>query len=275
MSEKSKGMLIFILIGVCCLGVGAFVIEGIIKGELLYICIGAIFALLLLIKTIRVIIEKCKRIKANKHRNGNGSIKIEYGNRVKDLINFNFDFGDFGIVQKENIDCDNIPRLNNNLDDKSINYSINIAKQWAERVSKNQTFFVNYFMYEVLQSVENLCVKFWENYRLNEDKISNEECYERFKKVNTKEFNQNLEKYLDIETQVSIKEVFDKFDFFDYDGFVKGLTVKIAFSGDDCLCIMLKDKYECVMDVFEVFDKKLQGLDYHNDILRNKIVVGK
>ena len=274
MENKSKVRLLFILIGVCCLGIFAVIVEQMIKGELLYICVGSVFLLLLLIWVIKAIIEKCKMINSNKYRTSNGNAKIKYGNHVKDLIDFEFDFGDFGVVQREKVNCDNIPRLNNNVDDiESVNYSINIAKQWSERVAKNKIFFVNYFMYEVLQSVENLNIKFWEKYRLNKDDLTNEECYALFKKVNNESFNKDLEKYLDVKKQVSIKKVFDKFDFFDYDSFVKGLTIEIAFSGDDCLCVMIKDKHESVMDVFEVFDKDLNGLDYHNDVIRTTLIV--
>ena len=49
--------------------------------------------------------------------------KVNYGEKIKDLMDFDFDFGDFGVVAKENIDFDDIPRLEVD-NEKSVEYFI-------------------------------------------------------------------------------------------------------------------------------------------------------
>lgn len=242
-------------------------IESIIKGEITGVTVLAgILFILMLICLGQKIVEKIKARKSIKHNMKYADAKVEYGNKIKEMIDVTFDFGEFGVVKKENINFTELPRLSYDKEDtKSIEFSLNAIKQWAELVKNNKNYFFNYLMHIVLQGVYDIDIKFWENYRLKADKITNEECYAAFDKFNNEEFWNDLEKYLKVGTDLSIKEVFDKFDFFDYDAFINGLTFEIAFTENNCLCLIIKDKFNSVMDVFAMFDKKLKMLEYHNE----------
>ena len=120
--------------------------------------------------------------------------KENYGEKIKDLMDFNFDFGDFGVVAKENIDFDNIPRLEND-NKKSIDYSLEKAKGWSQKVEQNKNYFVNYFLYMMLLDVNDRDSQFWENYRANVKEFSNEECQRIFDEIFTEDFNKSLDNY--------------------------------------------------------------------------------
>lgn len=280
MSGSKNGKAIFILIIVSAIIVLALIVETVINeiiaGQLMLTYVVAVALLALAIKGILVLIAKCKDAKREKTRMKNRDAQIEYGNKIRGMIDFVFDFGDFGVVHSEDIDCEEIPRLNHNVDDQeSIKYSINFAKEWAERVSQHKNYFVNYFMLAVLMDVYDVGIMFWEKYRKNQEKISDGACYAEFKKIINEETVDDLKKYLEVGTKNSIKEVYDKLEFFDYEGFMRGITIKISFTEDGCLCVMLNDKYNCVMDVYEQFNKNLQGLDYHNELVRHTVIINR
>jgi hypothetical protein len=269
MNKDSKMIWLWVLIGFSALFCLLFIIEEIITGKLMYTYIAIVLLVVIVVKCVIDFFINHKFNKKVNKSNVSKEVKVMYGNKINELIDFNFDFGDFGIIEKDKLNCENVPRLTHDINDsKSIEYSVGILKDWSDRVKKYKNYIVNYFMYEVWFSVYNLDIMFWEKYRKNEDKMSNEECYEIFKSLNTKEFMQEMDKYLKIDTQSTIRDAYDKLNFFDYDEFMRGLDIHIYIAGDDCLAITIKDKYNSVLDVFEVFDKNLQGLDYHNDIVK-------
>ncbi|MBP3631305.1 MAG: hypothetical protein J6J23_07515 [Clostridia bacterium] len=254
----------------------AFIIEEIITGELFLTYILIAFLLYWAVHSIVAFVKNNKTKPKAKWLKESSDARIVYGNKINSLIDLNFNFGEFGLVRSENIDCEFVPRLSNDVNDKeSINYSISIVKEWAEKIEKNKHYFANYIMYQVLSSVYEIDIKFWKDYRKNEERISDEDCYNEFKKIVNQDTFQELDKYLEIGTKQAIKEVYDKFDFFDYSGFMNGLTLGAFISADGYLGFMVKDKYCSVLDVVVVFDKELNDVEYVNDVDRDVLYITK
>ena len=201
----------------------------------------------------------------NKPTTNQQKSKVNYGKKIKDLIDFEFDFGDFGVVAKENIDFDDIPRLEED-NEKSVEYSLSKAKEWAEKVKQNKNYFVNYFLYMMLLDVNDRDSQFWENYRANVKEFSNEDCQRIFDETFTEDFNKSLDKHLKVGATKCIGDIIkDKFKFFNYEQFVKGITLRITITKKNHLCLSLSDKFNDVFcEAFEEFDENLDGLAYHN-----------
>ncbi len=254
----------------------AFVIEEIITGELFLTYIVIAFLLFWAIKSAIDFIKNRKAKPRLKWLKENSDVRVAYGNKINSLIDFSFNFGEIGSVKSENIDCEFVPRLSNDVNDKeSIKYSINTLKEWSEIIEKNKNYFVNYIMYQVLVSASEVDIKFWKDYRKNKEQISDEDSFKEFKNIVNQETFKDLDKYLEIGTQQSIKEVYDKFDFFDYDGFMKGLTLGAFISADGLLGFTVKDKYCSVIDVVVAFDKELNDVEYVNEVDRDVLYITK
>lgn len=252
----------------------ALVIEEIITGELFLTYIVIAFLLFWAIKSAIDFIKNRKAKPRMKWLKENSDVRVAYGNKINNLIDFSFNFGEFGLVKSENIDCEFVPRLSNDVNDKeSIKYSINTLKEWSEIIERNKNYFVNYIMCQVLVSASEVDIRFWKDYRKNKEQISDEDSLKEFKNIVNQETFKNLDKYLEIGTQQSIKEVYDKFDFFDYDGFVNGLTLGVFIGAEGLLGLTVKDKYCSVIDVVVVFDKALNDVEYVNEVERNVLYI--
>lgn len=271
------GMLLCVLICIPAIFFVYLGIADIVSGNLgvgfyLLVCLIAIVLSIITFKIFHKIKDKKQIIKYRKKR----ELEVQYENHVKELINVEFDFGEFGIVKKDKIDFDFMPRLSNDInDEKSIKHSINAYKKWAERVSKNKNYLVNHFMYDIINNVIELDIKFWENYRKN-DKMTNEDCEKAFGKLDLNKIELEVKPYLEKETDLKINDIFDKyFKYFNYKEFVEGLDVGVSLSEENHLCVIIKDKLKCVIDVFEEFNTNLKSIEYHNDVDRSIIVIKK
>ena len=108
--------------------------------------------------------------------------------------------------------------------------------------------------------------QFWDNYLTNED-YSDDECAEIFSEIATKEFEQSLTKYLDIDTELDIGDVIkENFKFFDYDKFLSSIKIEYLYlTIDNEMSIQLSDKHQSAfVGAYEIFDEDLNGKDWHN-----------
>lgn len=213
-------------------------------------------------------LKKKKEQKQKKQLIEDEKAKInEFANKIRENID-DIDFGVLGKISKNKIDIDDIIEKTTELDvdmSQKVNFAVNIIKEWKYIIEKYSQYIINYFMGFVLIETNDSDNPFWEHYLTDENEYDNEKCLEIFRKVYTKEFEKETDKYYTKENTLDIKNLFKKhFPFFDYDKFMQNVRVTIALY-KDWFIVDMNDKYQsCLCGAYEQFDKDLNGHDWHN-----------
>ncbi len=219
--------------------------------------------------------KKLKEDKDNlgteKQKNGIDNEEV-LSQKIRKNIN-SFNFGKLGVASKEKISVHfTLDEFNEELntlfnEQQIVDYIVKNLKEWQERITENSNYFVNYFLYHMIIFTEATDRGFWRGYLKDESKCNDINALNIFKETMTPEFKENLKPYIEKDTTLYLGDLIkERFTFFDFDRFMKGINFEyISLSLNNEFSVQFSDEKESAFcGVYEIFDKNLNGLDYHN-----------
>ena len=222
-------------------------------------------------------IFKKKKLKENNEnldieRKETGIDEKMLSQKIRENIN-SFNFGKLGVASKEKISVHfTLHEFNEELncsfnEQQVVNYVVSKLKEWQERITEHSNYFANYFLYNMIIFTEATDSGFWRGYLKDENKCNDINALNIFKATMTPEFKENLKTYLEKDTTLYLGDLIkERFTFFDFDRFMKGINFEyMSLSLNNEFSVQFSDEKESAFcGVYEIFDKNLNGLDYHN-----------
>ena len=170
------------------------------------------------------------------------------------------DLGCFGKFSKEKIDISWLLCVEDNKD-KVVEKFTN----WKNIIENNSQYIINYFMTRPLMYFD--FDETWDDWWLTDDqKMMEEEDLILLRENKQKKIQKELDKYLQKETILDIKEIYKKYlPKFDYNTFINSIKLEYLTIGEDDISLQLSDKewiFFCA--AYINFDKDLKDFDWHN-----------
>lgn len=176
--------------------------------------------------------------------------------------------GVFGNFNKNNIGIEDLViELNHRGVDKEEQFKIatQVIEKWKNLIESNSQYIVNLFMTYPITGIE--LDEYWDNWCFSEEeKKLNEEKLNILREQKEKQIQSELAKYSDKENPKDIAELYRKhFPYFNYNDFIKSITLEYLHLDLDEFSIQLSDKNMDLLCVaYLVFNHDLKDYDWHN-----------